>query len=142
MGRDNMTELVPSSQSNSDDGDCSRRITLGELTIDLDARRVFWRDTEIELSPLEFRLLAHLAEKAGAIVSFEELLRAVWACPSDRGSLRQVRDTIYRLRQKIEPDPKHPRFVLAVVEYGYAMPTRLVSIYRSENTSNEDAGNS
>jgi len=96
------------------------QIRFGGLTIDLRRRDVIRWNRPIHLTPLEFSLLACIASRDGCPVSPEELLERVWHAPSYRGgTLAQVHNCIKRIRQKIEPDVKHPRYLLCERGWGY-----------------------
>ena len=86
------------------------RLTLGTLTVDLVNLRAANRGEEVHLSSREFDLLSYLSERRGRTVYRSELLREVWGY-SDEPRTRAVDYAIKRLRQKIEPDPHHPRFI-------------------------------
>jgi two-component system KDP operon response regulator KdpE len=73
------------------------------------------------LTPTEYRLLALLASHRGKVLTHEMLLEQVWG-PEWRGELHQLRVYIARLRQKIEPDPTAPRYLLTRPGFGYTMP--------------------
>jgi len=89
----------------------------GDLEIDFDRRRVIRGDRTVSLTPLEFRLLACLAEKPGKSYSHHYLLRRVWKhTHSSRNSLKLY---ICYLRQKIELDSKDPKIVLTDHGVGY-----------------------
>ena len=66
----------------------------------------------------EFEVLRHLAERAGLVVSRDELLRLVWGY-SDAPMTRTVDTFILRLRHKLEPDPHEPRYIRTVHGDGY-----------------------
>jgi DNA-binding response OmpR family regulator len=100
-------------------------ITIGPLSIDLLARCANLNGCPVHLSPLEFDLLAYLARHAGRAISFDELWREVWDCHPTGGTPDQIKGCVKRLRQNIEPNPKCPRYVLAVRGYGYVMPTSV-----------------
>jgi DNA-binding response OmpR family regulator len=70
------------------------------------------------LTPTEYRLLVHLAQRAGRVVLPEELLAAVWG-PEYRDENQHVRLYVSRLRRKLEPDPDHPRYILTRPGIGY-----------------------
>ena len=98
-------------------------VVIGEdLTVDLTGRRVHRDGAEIMLTPTEFRLLALLASHRGKVLTHEMLLEQVWG-PEWRGELHQLRVYIARLRQKIEPDPANPRYLLTRPGFGYTVPT-------------------
>ena len=91
------------------------------LTVDLTQRRVYRDGVEVMLTPTEYRLLALLASHRGKVLTHEMLLEQVWG-PEWRGELHQLRVYIARLRQKIEPDPTAPRYLLTRPGFGYTMP--------------------
>ena len=68
----------------------------------------------------EFEILRHLAERAGSVVSRDELLRLVWGY-ADAPLTRTVDSFIFRLRHKIEPDPRHPRYIRKAYGDGYRL---------------------
>lgn len=94
------------------------RFQGGKLVINRDLGRVFLRGEEVPLSPLEYNLLLFLAERAGYVLSPEELYNAIWG-PGGGVNLRQVKWYIWRLRQKIEDDPSRPRFICTERGRGY-----------------------
>lgn len=90
------------------------------VVVDL-ARQVVVRDgVEQELPRKETRLLRYLVAHRARVVTREELLEKVWEYPNARGvETRTVDNYVVRLRQKVEPDPAHPRVVLTVRGRGY-----------------------
>lgn len=77
----------------------------------------------IRLTPLETRLLEALMINAGRVLSADSLISAVWGAESaDRTMLKQL---VYRLRAKIEPEPSHPTTIETIPGIGYALsPSR------------------
>ncbi len=101
--------------------DSAREETLkidDDLTIDLRNRAVMVRGETIKLRPTEWRLLYHLVQNAGWVLTHEMILSKVWG-PEYRGADEYVRLYITYLRQKIEPDPAHPRYILTERGTGY-----------------------
>jgi two-component system KDP operon response regulator KdpE len=92
----------------------------GELEIDFAQRRVAVGAGEVALSKTEFKLLRVLAQHAGAVLSHDMLLERVWGA-SYRQETEFVWVYVRRLRRKLEPDPKHPRYVLTVPGVGYRL---------------------
>jgi two-component system, OmpR family, KDP operon response regulator KdpE len=89
-----------------------------ELSIDFDRGEVWLRGKAIHLTATEYRLLYHLASNAGRLMSAEVLLGKVWGYDyRDEG--HYVRLYISYLRQKLEPDPTHPRYILTMPGLGY-----------------------
>ncbi|HEU5481020.1 MAG TPA: response regulator transcription factor [Candidatus Tumulicola sp.] len=95
-----------------------RRIVAGDLSIDTRERSVTRGNTEISLTPTEFRILEVLASERGRAFSRAELLDRVNADALDVAE-RTLDSHITRLRQKLEPDSAHPRYVLTVYGHGY-----------------------
>jgi len=91
---------------------------FGSLRVDFANAEVRRNGNLVSLSNLEFRLLRYLIAQAGAIVSREELLRAVWAYDK-RVFTRTVDVHICSLRQKVENDTSRPKLILTVKGEGY-----------------------
>jgi DNA-binding winged helix-turn-helix (wHTH) protein len=116
-------------------------IRFGGLTIDTQRHEVTRWSRHIHLTPLEFALLAYLARQQGRAVSLSELLTSVWLAPPDNGgTLAQVHNCIKRLRQKIEPDVRHPRYLLSERGWGYYLqdPTALAAAHLPAEVLPED----
>jgi two-component system KDP operon response regulator KdpE len=96
------------------------QIRLGEIVIDLARREVVGAAGGVHLTPLEFRVVESLARSAGSIVKQDQLTREVWG-PSQVGDTRVLRVCIRNLRQKLEPDPKRPRYLVTEAGVGYRL---------------------
>jgi DNA-binding response OmpR family regulator len=94
-------------------------ISFGDVVLDLEQLRVTRADQAIYLTPTEFRLLRYLTGHPDRPVSRENLIEAVWGYDSDIGSDRTVDVHIRHLRQKLEPDPADPRWLVTVRGVGY-----------------------
>ncbi|MDR7594713.1 MAG: response regulator transcription factor [Armatimonadota bacterium] len=94
------------------------RWTVGEVTLDRLARRVWRGGKVVELRPREFQLLEVLMSEAGRALSRRELLDRVWG-PDWVGDPRTVDVHVRWLREKLEPDPSRPRYIHTVRGYGY-----------------------
>ncbi|MFZ0819547.1 MAG: response regulator transcription factor [Candidatus Acidiferrales bacterium] len=88
------------------------------LQIDFEARRVVAQEKEIRLTPKEFSLLRQLVSNTGKPISHRNLLQAVWG-PDYGKETEYLRVFINQLRRKIEPDPKHPRYIRTEPWIGY-----------------------
>ncbi|HDD24158.1 MAG TPA: response regulator transcription factor [Chloroflexi bacterium] len=88
------------------------------LSVDYNRRDVIVGGKRIKLRPTEFRLLSHLIENAGWVMPYEVLLSKVWG-PEYRDEIHYVRLYVAYLRQKIEPDPSNPRYILTERGVGY-----------------------
>jgi two-component system KDP operon response regulator KdpE len=83
----------------------------GDLRVDYARRNVQVGEQEIHLTPTEYRLLVTLTRAAGAVVLHATILEQVWGAGHD-GEDELVRRVVHRLRQKIEPDPAAPRYIV------------------------------
>jgi len=88
------------------------------LSVDFNSQQVIVAGQRIKLRPTEFRLLHHLIENAGWVVPHEMLLAKVWGYEY-RDEVQYLRLYIGYLRQKIEPDPSHPRYIFTERGVGY-----------------------
>lgn len=95
-------------------------IRLGPLTLDLTKRTVLGGAEPVHLTPLEFRVMDCLARNAGMIVTQAQLIREVWG-PDRLGDSRGLRSYIRMLRQKLEPDPRQPRYLITEAGVGYRL---------------------
>ena len=92
----------------------------------LDAgRRVCWQrdaagETEVRLTPTEFRLLLELARHHGKVLTHTALLRSVWG-PQHDGDVAYLRVYMGQLRQKLEAEPARPKWLLTEPGVGYRM---------------------
>jgi DNA-binding response OmpR family regulator len=93
-------------------------LTFGDVRIDFTSMEATRAGNPVTLTTQEFKLLKYLASSAGRVVSREELLNEVWGY-ENYPSTRTVDNHILRLRQKLEPDPAEPRFLLTVHGAGY-----------------------
>ncbi len=94
----------------------------GNLKVDLAARRVFVGDTEVHLTPLEYRLLATLIQHAGKVLTHTFLLKEVWGPPHIHET-HYLRVFMAQLRHKLEADPTRPRYLLTEQGVGYRLQT-------------------
>lgn len=96
-------------------GDSKR---FGELEIDVPGHIVRLHGEEVRLSPTEFAVLEQLVTHAGKVVTHRVLLQRIWG-PEYSGEAEYLRVYINRLRQKLEADPAHPRYLLTEPGVGY-----------------------
>ncbi len=107
------TELPPSAE-------VKRGVSYGDdfINVDIAGRKVMVKGERVKLTPREFRLLALLVERAGHILTHRELLEKVWGWEYT-DDLDYVRIYISHLRQKIEPNPALPRYIITEPGVGY-----------------------
>jgi DNA-binding response OmpR family regulator len=91
---------------------------VGDLRLDREQRLVWVRGEPIELSAMGFDLLAFLILHPGRVFTRLELLEAVRG-ETYSGFERSIDSHVKRLRQRIEPDPTHPSYILTVFGVGY-----------------------
>ncbi|HTI15291.1 MAG TPA: response regulator transcription factor [Dictyobacter sp.] len=89
-----------------------------DLKIDFARREVIVRGQKVVLRPTEYRLLYHLVSNAGRLLTHETLLSKVWG-REYRDEAHYLRLYITYLRQKLEKDPAHPRYILTERGVGY-----------------------
>ena len=102
----------------------STTIGSGNLQMDLDKRKVMIDDSRIELSPMEFDLLALLISNPGKSFSRKHLLKLVWGYDFE-GYEHTVNSHINRLRGKIEEDASNPKYILTTWGVGYRFNEEL-----------------
>ena len=88
------------------------------LKIDFDRREIWLEGKIVKLRPTEYRLLYHLVQNAGWVVSHDQLLAKVWGYEY-RDEPHYVRLYINYLRQKLEADPANPKYILTERGVGY-----------------------
>jgi DNA-binding response OmpR family regulator len=93
---------------------------FGGVEVNLVSRQVYRRGEVVNLSPLEFDLLAALLRRDGAATPRTELLREVWNYGPDVVS-RTLDTHILNLRTKLEDEPRAPRHILTVRKVGYRL---------------------
>jgi DNA-binding response OmpR family regulator len=102
-------------------------VVVGDLTIDFAQHLVTLAGAELELTPIEYRLLAYLAQNAGRVVTQDLLLEHVWG-EEYAGESHLLQVNINRLRHKIEADPTHPRYLLTKTGVGYLLSTQQLGV--------------
>ncbi|ABD90068.1 response regulator [Rhodopseudomonas palustris] len=90
----------------------------GSLSVDLVRRLVKVGEKDIKLSPKEYDLLRVLVQHAGKVLTHRFLLKELWNELTDAQYLRVY---VRQLRQKIEPDPERPQFLLTETGIGYRL---------------------
>ena len=95
-------------------------LRLGRLTLNLGTREAVGPEGSVHFTPVEYRLLACLARGHGLIVTQEQIIREVWG-PDRVTDTRGLRSYVKMLREKIEPDPSLPRFLVTEPGVGYRL---------------------
>lgn len=93
-------------------------VEFGNVAVDLAARLVTRGGAPVHLTPIEFRLLAHLLANAGKVLTHRQILREVWG-PGYADSSHSLRVYMSQLRRKLEEDPARPRHFQTETAIGY-----------------------
>jgi DNA-binding response OmpR family regulator len=94
-------------------------LIVGDLKIDFACRRITVCGSEVQLTPTEYDLLAHLATNAGRVLTHRCLLQSVWG-PEYNDEKEYLWAYVRRLRRKVEPDPSNPCYILTQPGVGYS----------------------
>jgi two-component system KDP operon response regulator KdpE len=118
FGTDELLARVRAMLRRSRDEDEMAPLEIGEFRIDLQARRVYVRGSEVRLTPKEFDLFVYLARRPNRVIEHRRLLEAVW------GQMAQdhpeyLRVFMGQLRKKLEPNPSEPRHLATEPWVGY-----------------------
>ena len=95
-------------------------VSAGDLEVDLADRKVRRRGEEVHLTPIEFDLLAVLAQHPGKLVTHRQLLQEVWG-PAYGEETHYLRVHVAHIRAKLEDDPARPRHIVTEPGVGYRL---------------------
>lgn len=98
-------------------GSYDNKISFGEYTIDLGLEKLLYKENEIKLKAMEYKLLLYLAQNKSRNITKEELFSRVWGDAITGDGTLNVH--IRRLREKIEEDPNNPKYIKTVWGTGY-----------------------
>ena len=93
-------------------------LRIGDLEIHHEQRRVLMAGREVELNHGEYAMLYCMASSPGQVFSKAQLYEAAWGEEYLHGT-NSVENTIWRLRKKLEKEPRHPTYIKTVVGMGY-----------------------
>jgi len=93
-------------------------LSIGQIKADLTNYQVTIEDQPIELTPKEFELLVYFMKRKDRVIDRDTLLDRIWNFDFS-GQSRIVDVHVSHLREKIERDPKHPKYLLTVRGFGY-----------------------
>jgi two-component system KDP operon response regulator KdpE len=107
-----------------------------DLAIDFSKRTVAVKGSHVRLTPKEFELLRQLVSNQGTSLSHRRLLQAVWG-PDYGEETEYLRVFINQLRKKIEPDPRHPRYIHTDpwIGYRFEAPREKLRSSKSDKSS-------
>ncbi len=97
-------------------------VEVGELKVSFVEGKVYKRGKVLNLTRREKGLLFYLASHRGRTIPHDELLKMVWGPGAER-DLNLLKTSIYRLRAKLEDDPRNPRYILTDRGMGYRFAT-------------------
>ncbi|MFK5705326.1 DNA-binding response regulator [Ligilactobacillus sp. LYQ139] len=124
----------PKSETESLSHSSPKHFQLDNLVLDIDHYRVLKDNENLGLTPKEFKLLFYLIKNKNQVLSREQLLRGVWNYGNDLGTSRIVDIHISHLRDKIEPDPHHPKYVKTVRGFGYTFEGHKLKVIEKRAT--------
>jgi two-component system KDP operon response regulator KdpE len=101
-------------------GSSTTNVTIGDITVDLAARRVQRAGAAVHLTPIEYRLLGVLIANVGRVLTHRFLLREVWG-PAYSDRTHYLRIYMGHLRQKLEADAAQPRHFVTETGVGYRL---------------------
>ncbi len=108
--------------------DADGRMRVGDLTLDLGEHRVELRNgrgevRQVQLTPTEFKLLLVLARQPGQVVARQALQAALWgpAAVDPGAGYNTLNSYVSELRNRIEPNPRQPRYLVTVRNLGYKL---------------------
>ena len=93
-------------------------LRIGDLEIHHEQRRVLMAGREVELNHGEYAMLYCMASSPGQMFSKAQLYEAAWGEAYLHGT-KSVENIIWRLRRKLEPDPRNPIYIKTVIGAGY-----------------------
>jgi len=97
------------------------KLTFRDINLDLNARRVYVKNKEINLTAKEFDLLSFFMNNMGQVYAREKLLQEIWGTDFSvtAGDVRTVDVHVRRLREKIEENPSEPKYIFTKWGVGY-----------------------
>jgi two-component system KDP operon response regulator KdpE len=113
--------LRHSARSNQDPA--SSIATAGDIKVDYAKRLVFVAEREVHLTPIEYKLIVALMRHAGMVLTHKQLLDQVWG-PGHAHQMQYLRVYMAQLRQKLEENPAHPKYLVTESGVGYRLKSR------------------
>ena len=118
FGMNELLARIRAALRRTDTTDQATVISTPDFTIDLAAQRVSNDVGEVRLSPTQWHLVEVLARNRGRLVAQQQLLAEVWG-PGHENAAHYLRIFVAQIRQKLEPDPAHPRYFQTEPGRGY-----------------------
>lgn len=92
----------------------------GDLRVDYDLRKVYVRDAEVRLTPTEYNIIALLSEHAGHIMSYADIIKAIWNW-NDEGSVKKLQVNMANIRKKLGSRIGNNSYIVNELGVGYRM---------------------
>lgn len=90
------------------------------LNIDFNLRKVTVNNTEIHLTPIEYKIVSYLAKNSGMVLTYSNIIQNVWG-PNMGDDNKILRVNMAHIRRKIEPNPAEPQYIFTEISVGYRM---------------------
>ncbi|MDD5936670.1 MAG: response regulator transcription factor [Clostridiales bacterium] len=113
------TSLRHSNRLNTDSQLYSRPYRCDGLVIDFKRRSVTINDKDVHLTPIEYKILAYLAQNSGRVVTHASLMTHIWGPFSETDNNKILRVNMVNIRRKIEQNPADPKYIFTEVGVGY-----------------------
>ena len=101
-------------------------LTYGPVTLIPECQGVVWFGKTMKLTRTEFEVLSYLMQRHGQTVSLKKIIQDIWGY-EPRNGLDSVRVHVRHLRRKLEPDPKHPQYLITTHGVGYRLELPMTS---------------
>ena len=118
FGSEELLARVRAALRRSDNAAPAGIIKRGDITIDVDRRRVVRGGDDLRLTPKEMELLLFLAQHAGRVLTHRAILKAIWG-PNAVDQPEHLRVLVNSLRRKLERDPSKPQYIKTEPWVGY-----------------------
>ena len=90
------------------------------MTLDFSKRSLKVNNEDVHLTPIEYKIVAYLAQNSGKVITYSSILSNVWGPYAD-GDNKILRVNMANIRRKIEDDPAQPKYIFTEVGVGYRM---------------------
>ncbi|MBR2789507.1 MAG: response regulator transcription factor [Eggerthellaceae bacterium] len=114
--RDDLANLKPTMRSGS--------VTIGELSISFSSYEVRLRDKPVDLTAKEFEIVALLASSPGQVFTRDQIFQHLWGEDGEPDP-NSITVFVHKIREKIEDNPAHPKYLLTVWRVGYKFAERV-----------------
>ena len=112
--------LRHSNRLNTDSALYIRPYRHAGMTLDFSRRLLTIGDSEIHLTPIEYKIVAYLAQNSGKVITYASILSNVWGPYADSDN-KILRVNMANIRRKIEDDPAQPKYIFTEAGVGYGM---------------------